>query len=407
MMGLWDRIEDTLFEIKESIYDFFDDDHDDDNDDYSSERRSQQRDGLINSFRSQMSDFDRYIMERNFKMCLNYRNIYDEDDLKSFLNKSPKNIFTFDNTWETKKNRMNVKKEQLEKTISILGNAKNTPESLKESFDEILKTENQATCKKLQKILEKYEDCEINVVNIGKLKAGKSSLFNVLTDKPEFFATGRTRKTVEVQSFSLNGIRFTDTPGTDCYENDSDQAFDASTGADILIYAVSAMRGTVDEQDRSVIEKVLGELPENGKDRFITVITRIDSLQDETEIRTVKENIRNQINKIAGFSVPVFTSSSIKWFERSSGESHPAEKFRTDVFKMTENIRKEMNERRNRDVSSKISDIIAAYEENLGKVKNEIKDFEEQKAEIEKDIAEKLKTILRDARADFNRIENI
>ncbi|HQB11078.1 MAG TPA: 50S ribosome-binding GTPase [bacterium] len=384
--------------------------YDDDNDEittYNSERKVRQMSELIDSFKSQMTDFDIYIKEKNFKMSLDYISINDERNLESFLKTSHKKIFTFDNTWEARLNRLNIKKERYERVISILADAMNNPESLRKCLNELVKTENQTICRKLQRVLEKYEDNEINVVNIGKLKAGKSSLFNILADKPELFATGKTRKTVEIQSFSSDSIRFTDTPGTDCYEEDSEKAFDATTGADILIYAVSGMKGTIDAQDRSVIEKALFELPEKGKGRLIAVITRIDALKDEEEIKIVKTNIRKQINKIAGFNVPVFTSSSVNWFERSTGESHPAEKFRAAVFKMAGNIKKELSGRKNRDVFSKIDDIVAIYENNLEKAKESINEFEQSKMEIEKEVTVKLKTILRGAWENLKRIENI
>ncbi|HQN73167.1 MAG TPA: 50S ribosome-binding GTPase [bacterium] len=416
-MGLWDWIEDVLFEVKESIYDLFDDDNDYDNDietsdreikDYNRERKNNELADLIKKFKRDMSSFEKYLSERGFVMDQDYRDISDENALKQYIEKSPKSVFSPGSALINKEKRFASNINKVEECLELLEKIKRDPFIINSIDPSNFSSFDRSLQEKIRKIRQRYNCETINVVNLGKLKAGKSSLFNILTGEKEFFATGRTRKTVEIQSRVKNGISFTDTPGTDCYDSDYEKAISAAREADILIYAVSSRRGAVDKEDMSVIQNALKKLPDDGKGRFVTVITQIDEFSNSDGMEQVVKNISSQIKGIAGFDVPVFTSTTRGWFDNAADrKEHPSEKLRKNIFKMIQSIKSRKKEIKTEDVKTETEKIIDACTAKKDEMVNKFEEFSKEREDMEKECAIHLKTILRDVRANFKRIQDI
>ncbi|MGI6393643.1 MAG: GTPase [bacterium] len=367
------------------------------------EEREREMSKLVSSVVSDMNSLKNYAAEKGFSLDLNLNSI-NKGSIKNIINKDPRTFLSNALSWEERKKIINISIMKLSDKISMLEKCAENPSLLKE----IIRQADEDLSKILTPLSEKFENEEINVANIGKLKAGKSTLFNILAEEEDLFATGRTRKTVVAQKVSKNGISFTDTPGTDCYEEDSAKAFEASEKADILIYVVSALRGSVDEEDRSVIDQVLKKLPENGKGRFVAVVTRIDELKNSEDIELVKNKISSQILSVTGFEVPVFTSSSLGWFENSAKRStHPAANFKKEITTLLEKVEQNKDLTKKRDAALKIKEVVESYQSEMKKFQKLSSELAEEKRQNREDCLAKLKVILENGKKNLERISNI
>lgn len=148
------------------------------------------------------------------------------------------------------------------------------------------------------------EGNEPRVVVCGMLKAGKSTLLNSLFDDPtnQHFPTARTRKTRENQSEILNGIRFIDTPGLDYNSDDTKEAQNAYTGADLLLFVHDGSKELEEIQLKFL--KQLQEIHPDLSQKMIFVIT--SKLESGNKLDALRANILEKIMQRCGFSPDIF-----------------------------------------------------------------------------------------------------
>lgn len=127
----------------------------------------------------------------------------------------------------------------------------------------------------------KRQNQPICIAACGLLKAGKSTLLNMLTDhlETEFFKSDVVRATIRNQSFSKNDLVFMDTPGIDAKVDDDREAFDGIAKADILLM-VHHPQGELQMQEIEFLKK-LSQISSNdlGK-RLVLVFTHFEAYKE-------------------------------------------------------------------------------------------------------------------------------
>ncbi|ABM38050.1 GTPase [Polaromonas naphthalenivorans] len=134
---------------------------------------------------------------------------------------------------------------------------------------------------------------KICVAACGLLKAGKSTLLNMLTDHldTEFFKSGIIRETIRNQSFVTNDFVFMDTPGIDAKVDDDKEAFEGIAKADILLM-VHHPQGELQMQELEFLKKlVLISSKDLGK-RLVLVFTHFEAykeIQDDLAAKVISQ----------------------------------------------------------------------------------------------------------------------
>jgi GTP1/Obg family GTP-binding protein len=95
------------------------------------------------------------------------------------------------------------------------------------------------------------------IVVCGLLKAGKSSLLNVLTGHfdEEYFTTNAARATIKVKSFEIGGVIYIDTPGIDANKEDDIEAWNGLIDADIILFAHNLREGNIVTSEKQFIKQ--------------------------------------------------------------------------------------------------------------------------------------------------------
>jgi len=125
------------------------------------------------------------------------------------------------------------------------------------------------------------ENCDkINIIAVGLLKAGKSTLMNCLTgnSKDEYFKTGVIRETLKNKSYEIGNIVYTDTPGLDAELNDELEAESSLLTADLVLFVHNINDGELDEPEINYMNMVSNSC--ESSDEFIKktvfVLTNLD-----------------------------------------------------------------------------------------------------------------------------------
>lgn len=167
----------------------------------------------------------------------------------------------------------------------------------------------------IKKIMDNHK--KFNIINAGLLKAGKSELFNAISEQ-DVFETGVVRTTIENKELDLEQYVLIDTPGLDANFEDSKVAFEGYKNADIMVFVHNAVDGELNKVEVESIEKIIG-LYDNKKtffDSSILVISHVDQLSDEKEEEKLLNIINNQIKKVFneefGYIIGVNSTGYIK-----------------------------------------------------------------------------------------------
>ncbi len=166
----------------------------------------------------------------------------------------------------------------------------------------------------LEDIINNYNE-KILVINAGLVKAGKSSLFNALISKQEYFETGAARKTVENKEYQFSeSITIIDTPGLDSvYETDSEKAFSAYYKADIILFIHNINSGEFDKYEIDYLNMLKSKIPRGEFDKIIFIASHLDEKEDN-ELTEVVNKIKDQLFKIYNYDFEVIPVSAKRYF---------------------------------------------------------------------------------------------
>ncbi len=166
----------------------------------------------------------------------------------------------------------------------------------------------------LDEICSSMQSPKPRVANFGLLKAGKSTLFNCLSDcfDDSNFKTGSVRTTIKSQEMELEDYILIDTPGLDCQDDDSEKTFKALKGADICIFVHNLRTGELDSLER----KFLQELAANWGDvsDFVERTFWVTSFEDEQpDSELVCKAIRKQLRNVFEYDVDIHRVASKRY----------------------------------------------------------------------------------------------
>ncbi len=156
----------------------------------------------------------------------------------------------------------------------------------------------------------KMTEKPLQVVVCGLLKAGKSTLLNMLTDnvREELFATGATRTTVKNQTINHKNYTFVDTPGLDANEEDSKEALEAIYSSDALLLVHNLKKGELDSYEIDLLNLIKKTNPSISQ-KLTIVLTNLESCRDEKE--AIEQKVMKKIKEI-------FVDNKINLFSISS-----------------------------------------------------------------------------------------
>jgi GTP-binding protein EngB required for normal cell division len=148
----------------------------------------------------------------------------------------------------------------------------------------------------------------------GLLKAGKSTLLNMLTEHfdAEYFATGVTRKTISVETYDHNGIRYADTPGLDAPNEDEQRSWQAFVSTDVLLFA-HALTGELNAMELDILARFRQARPDCASS-MVVALTNADELRGDSEkIDRMKRVIGQQLQRVLSVMPPLFVVSSTSY----------------------------------------------------------------------------------------------
>ena len=157
---------------------------------------------------------------------------------------------------------------------------------------------------------------KVRIVNTGLLKAGKSTLFNCLTESlsDDLFAVGVTRTTVKAQECEFENLLLVDTPGIDCKDEDSKSAVSALKQGDIVLFVHNMNSGALDTPEREFLEQVAKEWDNKSDflDKTIFVLTNLDKKEGSGSEQIIGK-VQQQINTIFGGEPKLMCISSTRY----------------------------------------------------------------------------------------------
>ncbi|KAA0874800.1 GTPase [Nitrincola tapanii] len=145
---------------------------------------------------------------------------------------------------------------------------------------------------------------------VGLVKAGKSTLLNVLTDnlEQEFFKTARSRETRELKTLRVGQIDYTDTPGLDAEDTDDQVAFDGIVTSDLLLLCHSMGQGELDQPTLDYLSRISQHSQRPLADRLVCVLTKAEQ-PDEAQ-HEFEALIASQLVELCGGEPDIFRVSA-------------------------------------------------------------------------------------------------
>ncbi len=131
-----------------------------------------------------------------------------------------------------------------------------------------------------QAILEKNRP--VRIAACGMLKAGKSTLLNILTDHldTEYFPSAATRKTRENKEYIMPDRLFSyfDTPGIDADDADDQESLAGVAKSDVVFLVHNLETGELHQQEVEFLEKIITQDAASlANQRLVLVLTHMDN----------------------------------------------------------------------------------------------------------------------------------
>ena len=148
----------------------------------------------------------------------------------------------------------------------------------------------------------------------GLMNAGKSALLNMLTGhlEQEYFATGASRTTADVQSMTTENIDWLDTPGIDASDSDDHTALRGILRADSVLFAHTLRTGTLEQVELDFLDTLMRHIPALPQ-RLIVVLTHADSV--ETHQQESIDSITRILSTRFAEQLPLFVTSSPRFIK--------------------------------------------------------------------------------------------
>lgn len=205
----------------------------------------------------------------------------------------------------------------------------------------------------------------ITIANTGLVNAGKSSLFNALLDKEEYFAVGAVRTTTTGRRAKMNDwIEVLDTPGIDAAENDDEEAFSSVVQADLIVAIHNIKIGMLNRAEYEWLERLARHMTRQEiEQRVIFACTWIDERDRQDDYQSVVEETKRQVSAALGTDILSFWEISAKRYinARKRGnatleEASKLPKFREYLLKRASRARETAAQRRRAELKTLCQD---------------------------------------------------
>jgi len=167
---------------------------------------------------------------------------------------------------------------------------------------------------------EAAQDTKPRVAAWGLVKAGKSSLLNMLSGhvEDEFFKTGAVRTTRLNQELEAGHYVLVDTPGLGIDRDDSQQACKGLDGADVILF-VHAPPGELDQEEMDLLAQVKATFGEATEQRLVVVLSQLDKDQDGAFER-IRQRILEQMQERLDIRPQCFQVSNSRYKKGATRE---------------------------------------------------------------------------------------
>jgi len=154
------------------------------------------------------------------------------------------------------------------------------------------------------------------VIVCGMLKAGKSTLLNMLTEHftDEYFPSARTRKTVAINTLEYSSICYVDTPGLDAPEDDEKTTWSAMASAEHILFVHNIANEFEDKEIESLRRLVL------LRPDFAQICTLVGTYAETRGIAQDKrqqalEMLQKRFQDITQVAIPTFLVSNTSYMK--------------------------------------------------------------------------------------------
>lgn len=160
---------------------------------------------------------------------------------------------------------------------------------------------------------EAVQDSKAVIAAWGLVKAGKSSLLNMLSGhiKDEFFETGVVRTTKFNQKLETPYYVLMDTPGLGIDQQDSLHAYSGLDKADVILF-VHAPPGELDQEEMELLAQVKATYTEDIEERLVLVLSQLDKDQDGA-LERIRQRILEQLREQLGIQPLCFLVSNSRY----------------------------------------------------------------------------------------------
>lgn len=171
----------------------------------------------------------------------------------------------------------------------------------------------EAECKSFLTSLNTEFSLKPRIAAWGLVKAGKSSLLNMLSGHitNEYFKTGAVRTTRANSEIEKENYILVDTPGLGIDNDDSKQAFKGLDSADIILF-VHSPQGELDQEEIELLSQIKKTYADETEQRLIMVVSLLDKDQNGS-MDAISKKIQNQLQDFLGIQPKIFQISNTRY----------------------------------------------------------------------------------------------
>ncbi len=153
---------------------------------------------------------------------------------------------------------------------------------------------------RLARLADPAKRCDVPVVTVvGKYNHGKSRLLNELVGDDAFVVADR-RETIALATCHGEDVRWLDAPGLDADVNSADDMLAAQAVwlcSDVRLFVHAAKEGELDEAERRWLAELWCDAGRSRR-RTLFVMTQVDQLADEAQLRGIQEVLQTQLQAL-------------------------------------------------------------------------------------------------------------
>jgi len=157
------------------------------------------------------------------------------------------------------------------------------------------------------------------VTCMGLYNHGKSSLLNVLVDDYEekTFKVADVRETAKNKKIQIGNVIYVDTPGLNAKEHDDKKVMDVAKESDINIFVHNVNTGEFVAKEVEFLNMIKNHWknPNEFIERTIFVLSRIDEVSSQEDIKKTIDKMKQQIKEIFGVYSIIAAISSKDYIE--------------------------------------------------------------------------------------------